>query len=421
MMSDYRFDGAMSEQTLRAYLSRAVTHTGFGIDNLYPSSTFEDDLRMLHHEGTKFVGRASFVWNETDEKHHFEISADRARRAHGVDPEMILQGCIFECIEPGFVNTVPIPGWVLKAFGLPEEERCFSYDAMLNPDGTGVDHWYKDSSVPDITRPETQMWFYYRACSYILASFEALHFGQVHLIGAADRNFECWYSLLGRIREFAHVHGRRHFVLCDAHTHGITVNGKTLFDYNAWPLRLKEDEAHPMKAFPEDGYLDSIYGKSLGGTTPSGWSCGCLPYFVEIDNFGEMPDAGKPTPESYYVWGFDEITWYSLLPAEERHVFLRKVHDFVRARGGYLEMPSRRCLTREVASIWKNPDPGRLELISRPEFLRYSLNGEGDAVIGRSYYNANRQSDACPFGSGDEDAIAAIWTDENREETEQER
>ncbi len=38
------------------------------------------------------------------------------------------------------------------------------------------------------------------------------------------------------IRRYAAVHGRRHKVLLDAHTHGVNRRGKLLFDYHAMPF-----------------------------------------------------------------------------------------------------------------------------------------------------------------------------------------
>src|SRR6266487_7050257 len=53
---DYRFDGSMSEEVLRNYLSRSMTTmyllTGHG--------DFDDNLRMLTNCGVKFAGRAVY-------------------------------------------------------------------------------------------------------------------------------------------------------------------------------------------------------------------------------------------------------------------------------------------------------------------------------------------------------------------------
>lgn len=414
-MSAFHFDGAMTREVLERYLSRAVTHTGLAMDNFAPSRTFDDDLRMLLQEGTKFVGRAGLIWQATDEAMHRELSRTRAALVHAADPEIILQGCIFECIWKPYIDSLPIPEWVFEEFGLPPENRCFSYDKMLFPDGTYVDHWWKmGGSVEDIRQLETRMYFYYRARCYIDDGFEALHFGQVHLIGAQDEGFRYWRETLDRVRAYARRHARRHFVLCDAHTHGIIVDGESLFDYNAWPLRLKEDVEHPMRCTVEQGYLDSIYGDSRGGRTPSGWSADSLPFLVELDNFGRMRSVGQPTLDTYYVWGYDEIDWFMLQEQSERARMLHELHAFLREGfpNGHLEMPSRRCLTEENETIWRNPNRNWLERYAADEFMRWTIEPDGSARIRRRYYSANRPSDACPFGLGDEDTIAKIFHEE---------
>ena len=413
-MKNFAFEGSMSREVLENYLSRAVTHTGLTYDNFAPSRTFDDDLRMLLSEGAKFVGRCGLIWQATDEKEHRRVSRERAEIIHRADPEIILQGCIFECIWKPYIDSLPVPGWVFEEFGLPVEARNFSYGAMLYPDGTFVNHWGKNGgSVEDIRQLETRMYIYYRARCYIDDGFEALHFGQVHLIGAKDEGFLHWKETLDRVRAYAKEHARRHFVLCDAHTHGITVDGVSLFDYNAWPLRLKEIPDRPLACVLEEGYVDSIWGRSKGGVTPSGWYADSLPYLVEFDNFGRRPDAPVPTLDSHYAWGYDEIDWLMLHPRDERAAIIRYVYDFVRKHGGHLEMPSRRCLTEEYESVWEHPDTDWLDRVAKDEFLRYTVDEEGRAHIFRRYYSANNPSDACPFGLGDEAVITEVWHGED--------
>lgn len=403
---NFAFDGSISREVLNNYLSHAVTHTGLGMDCFSPSQTFEDDLRMLKNEGAKFIGRASFAWAATNEEEHYRVSKERAERAHEVDPDFILQACVFECIKKDFIDTVPIPAWVFEDFGLPVEERCFSYDKMLNPDGLYVDHWHKDCSVQDITQLESRLWIYYRACAYIKAGYEGIHFGQVHLIGAADEGFFYWKQILKMIREFASKHARRHYVLCDAHTHGIEVDGEMLFDYNAWPIRLKEIKDKPTECYVEEGHYDSIFGRSKGGKSPSGWTAESMPFIVEYDNFGRLI-PGSPVETDCFAWGFDEITWFSMQSDEYRHQFLRYLWNWVNERypEGWVQMPSRRCLADKFDFVWEKPDLEWLEKVKKDEFLTYTVDEEGRAIITRSYYSANRRTDACPFGYGDEDVI----------------
>lgn len=83
----------------------------------------------------------------------------------------------------------------------------------------------KDGGIPDLSRQEARLWFYYRATRYIDCGYEALHMGQVHLYTANDKGMEKTTELFGMIREYAKIHGRRHKILMDAHTHGVNIRG----------------------------------------------------------------------------------------------------------------------------------------------------------------------------------------------------
>jgi hypothetical protein len=417
---DFHFDGSISRKVLNNYLSRAVTHCGIGEDNSLASSTFEDDLRMLKNEGTKFIGRAAYVWSSTDDERHYQIAKDRAKRAHEVDPDFILQACVFECIQKSFVSSVKIPSWVFEAFGLAVEDRYFSYERMLFENGSYLNQWGIDSSVEDINRLESRLWIYYRACSYIKAGFEGIHFGQVHLIGAEDEGFHYFREVIGMIRDFATKHARRHYVLCDAHTHGINVEGVSLFDYNAFPIRLKEVMDAPMQCICEEGYIDSLFSRSAPGISPSGWYADSMPFLVEFDNFGRNPNRGQPNHDSYFAWGYDEITWFALLRDEERHNFLRYLDEWVNSRypEGWVQMPSRRIMTESIKRTYESNSltVERLVELAPFEYITAYAKYGASFDIYRWYYSANHPSDACPFGFGDEEVIrelfAARWVDD---------
>jgi hypothetical protein len=65
------------------------------------------------------------------------------------------------------------------------------------------------------------------------------------------------------------------------------------------------------------GFCDSIYGRSKGGITPSGWKCEHLPFLVEVDNWGASKIGGQTsqTPKpNYWVWGCDEMSWFGHQP-----------------------------------------------------------------------------------------------------------
>lgn len=67
----------------------------------------------------------------------------------------------------------------------------------------------KDGGIPDLSRQEARLWFYYRATRYIDCGYEALHMGKVHLYTANDKGMAKTTELFGMIREYAKIHGIR--------------------------------------------------------------------------------------------------------------------------------------------------------------------------------------------------------------------
>jgi hypothetical protein len=100
---------------------------------------------------------------------------------------------------------------------------------------------------------------------------------------------------------------------------------------------------------------------------------------VELDNYGSSKEPGKAGVGVNWVWGWDEITWFSQQPEEARNAWLRDAWTWVRTHdaAGYLEMPGGRCLA--------------------------------GAADGKRWYYVNRRSEATPEGFGQEDAIREIW------------
>jgi hypothetical protein len=105
-----------------------------------------------------------------------------------------------------------------------------------------------------------------------------------------------------------------------------------------------------------------------------------LPYLVEFDNFGRS-NPGKPS-RSPFIWGWDEITWFALLPEKDRNDWLRYAWNWVKENdsNGHLEMPGSRVMS-----------PGTPE--------------------GPRWYWANTRSDACPNGFNTESTIKEIWNE----------
>ena len=230
-------------------------------------------------------------------ENNFLANIERAKKqvpkARAADPEMILEACVFETVGPR-VASIAIPAWVFTAFGLPVVERNFVYEDIIYPPGQR--RLMGRGQVPDVSRQETQLWFYYQAASYIDAGFEAIHFGQVEIMNGRDRDNAQWERLLTLVRAYAAKHARRHMVICNGHTPsgGLLHGGKLLLDFHAFPLRIKENPARAQDAILQLGHSDGIYNRSKGGLTFSGWKCEHLPYLVELDNYGASRTPGRP-------------------------------------------------------------------------------------------------------------------------------
>jgi len=175
-------------------------------------------------------------------------------------------------------------------------------------------------------------------------------------------------------------------LLCDAHVPGggIVADGVLLFDFHSFPLRIDEVPEEPGRGVLKMGYLDSLFGRSAGGATPSGWSCEHLPFLVELDNFGR---SGRPDENigGHWIWGCDEISWFARQSEEYRNAWLRYAWNWVREHdpNGWLQMPGSRTLAEPAG--------------------------------GKRWYWANTSSEACPEGFNQEETIKAIWAEARAE------
>ena len=373
----FRFDKTISREVLENYLARSITMEGL----LNGRGDLEDNIRMLTNTGAKFVGRSLCLWGgEANLLRNLERAQQQIPRLHAADPDLILQACIFEIVTTQ-VDQVPVPDWAFAALGQPVEQRNFRYADMLYPNGRFKDHWRPGQSVPDVSRPETRLWFYFLGASFIDAGCEAIHLGQTELMNHNDRKLDHYAQVLALIRSHAARRARRHLVLLDSHvpSGGLVRDGQLLMDFHSFPLRIMETPDTPQEAILKVGFSDGIYGRSKGGTTPSGWPCEHLPYLVEIDNWGVSKTPGQPKAGSIWIWGYDEITWFAHQSQPYRSNWLHYAWNWVRHTdtNGFLQMPGSRTLVSPLDRKW--------------------------------WYYANPPNAAVPEGYGDEAAIRAIW------------
>jgi hypothetical protein len=373
---DYRFDKTISREVLDNYLSRAISMEGL----LNGKGDFGDNIRMLKNIGAKFIGRSLCLWaGEANLLRNLERAKQQVPKVLSADTDMVLQACVFEVVSTQ-VEQVPVPDWAFLALGLPVENRNFRYADMIYSEGQRR-NWGKNSSVPDVSRPETKLWFYFLAASFIDVGMEAIHFGQVDIMNRNDRDLEHWSQVLTLVRSYAAQHARRHMVLCDGHVPrgGLVRDGRLLLDFHSFPLRIMEVPDRPEEAILKVGFSDGLYGRSKGGLTFSGWKCDHLPYLAELDNWGVSKQPGKAKAGGNWVWGYDEISWFAHQSKQYRGDWLRYAWDWVPKTdpNGHLQMPGSRT-------------------------MRSPLDG-------RRWYFANVPSSGVPDGLGDEEAIRIIW------------
>jgi hypothetical protein len=373
----YQFDRTISREVLENYLARSITMEGL----LNGRGNLDDNIRMLKGIGAKFIGRSLCLWGgEANLLRNLERAKSQSAKVRAADPDMILQACIFEIVTTQ-VDQVPVPDWAFAAFGRPVEQRNFRYADMLYPNGRLKDHWRPGQSVPDVSQPETQLWFYFLGASFIDAGCEAIHFGQTELMNGNDKHLDNYAQVLNLIRSYAVQHAPRHMVLCDSHvpSGGLVRDGQLLMDFHSFPLRIMEVPEKPQEAILKLGFSDGIYGRSKGGSTYSGWKCEHLPYLVEIDNWGVSKQPGQPRAGGIWIWGYDEISWFAQQSRQYRSNWLDYAWNWVRSTdiNGHLEMPGSRTMTSPLDH--------------------------------KRWYFANNPSPAVPDGSGDEDAIRGVW------------
>lgn len=357
----------MPRRVLEYYLSHAATAQWICF-----SDTLDDDIRVILKTGIKFLGRATGIWKaEMPDEEHFARTRQAAEKIHASDPEVILQACIFETVYREDLESVKIPSWVFEAFGLEPEDRSFRWeDCTLVP----------GEHMPDISKTETQMWFYYRAVNYIDCGCEAFHMGQIHLYTARDRGCRAIGKVLSMMRDYAKTHARRHKILIDAHSHSLVVNGVSLLDYNAMPFTR-----YPVLDRPGERLVLVREGKSGGGISPEGVYEKALPFLYEYDNWGGI-DRWAHEHLTYEErawaqwWGYDQIAWFASLEEEARNAFLDYTFKWTAVNNpdGYFAFPLRRPLC------------------------------SGEEVGGFPFYKMNNRSEACPGGYSQEDAAAAL-------------
>ncbi len=239
-----------------------------------------------------------------------------------------------------------IPNWVFDAFNLipPAVPRNFNiYDIAYDDYLTNPMHVHPNgnsssllSVVPDISKMEAQMWLYFQGRNYIDVGCESLNFNQVRLMNEATGNDlypDNWKIVFDKLRAYNDtLPMTQRFLLISGDANGLKFGNQLLLDFNNVPSRAHESgqQTNPNGGsciISEEPCLNTIYTQSIGGITPSGWSCSALPQAVSLDNYGgtdgNLINLGQNTGVcSYFPYHFDEITWFAMQPESYKNLWI---------------------------------------------------------------------------------------------------
>lgn len=384
---NYNFNGTISREVLENYLEKSITMQGQSDiqgSNMLSETQRLENIVMLDDIGAKFIGRIAGWWEngwgQTNHDNFFKKCSTNVANIHTNDPQVICQAAVFEYVS-ATVETFSVPTYVFQDLGLPIQNRTFKFSEMLYPAPASQYTIYGNPMsendrqfIPDITRIETQMWFYYMATRYISVGCEAIHFGQAEIMNRRDIGNKSWWGLLQKIRKYASTKNRG-IVVCDAHVPcggmyyepntNLTqsqwnsycptnnANGSLLFDFHSMWIGWKESSPCSTTYQPATFGIDlnsaGLHGRSLGGISPQGWQCFRNPYLVEFDNGGVATQVGcnYNVNQDWFLWGWDDISWFALQQEAKRNEILKYAYYKIKCIdiNGHLEMPGMRGVT----------------------------------------------------------------------------
>ncbi len=430
---DYNFYGSMTRSQLELYLSKAITMSGLVDEttcysppcvsspaNLYNIPAYNANISMLVDIDARFIGRSASRWGGewTINAGYFNgvgkmvTDITNAYAAAGkVKP--VVQAAIFEYVTSD-VNGILMSQEVANIYGIAR--RNFNLSGMLFPDwqtnSRRVREWAADGTPraisPDMSKLETQMWFYFMATQYIDKGIEALHLGAFGEMTDNDPQHNSWWDLLSKIRAYASSRNRG-LVLLDAHHNRSLYLGSSnqfLFDFQSSPIRPLEIQPHwPAPAVNGGPALVSYdgcgapFGHMTGGQTYFGWNTGAdaIPYLVELDNYGiENPNTSG---NCWFVWGWDEITWFALQTQEYRNDWLKYAHYTVRSldRNAFFQMPGRRDL-QDGSGVWPNLYRAATGYYNQQNTIKEIWQGKYDINVCTPVYYLNNYFNDCGTG-----------------------
>ena len=228
------------------------------------------------------------------------------------------------------------------------------------------------------------------------AGIEAIHFGQLELVGRNDPEYRNWADLLRTRASLCGEEGPQALGdLRRPRAQGRAGGGRQA------PARFPRVSVASQRGGGLSaegdfggGLLGRIYGRSHGGMAPSGWKCEHLPYLVEFDNFGgtDTPGAGLPGAAAPRFSPGDTT----------RSRGSRSSPSPIETSGCATPGTGLRNTTATV--FWRCPAAACSRTVPRTR---------ARPVEESTWYFANTKSPACPQGFSQEETIKAIWREDS--------
>jgi len=281
----------------------------------------------------------SISWGRQYDPSEWKRIRDRADQVHARAKlkNVLLGGYLMEAIGKEAVTNTVMPieywRWIAHAFpgtsfrplqakmvdGRRWQGHWFSYDAML---GFGVDHWGKDTSVPNLTRQEGVLYYLYLSQGYIDSGLNIVQIAQPQLtfgqnVGAGVGPYK---MVLRFIKSYGDCKGRPVNTTKLAVTGVATVfkqfqNDSQLVDYAMSPAGTNVDGVGVPWNSLNDAYAT---------LPPSNVPLAGKPFIVQLDNSGDPKD---------------NMSIFAAATPAARNKWLKEYSDFVNSKGYHLALP----------------------------------------------------------------------------------
>lgn len=349
--NDYNIQKDYSSDILENYLKRSLTTDGI----FHRPTEAQEHIRMVQDVGAKHLSRSLYIRsNENDLDDVLSDAEPLISQINAADPEIMCEAAIYNIISRD-IERIEIPTDILKLFDQTEFPSYFSFNSMTHEEIDSL-NLKSDEGLLDLSKVKARMWYVYLAQEYIKMGIEVInlmHFQNV-IVDTTAMNLAL--DMTNKIRSIGDSLGRRGFVLMTAVTNrSIVRDRQNLLDFNSYYIRPKKGE-NAIEVVHQYNFHDAIYGNSRGAINPIGKTVETLPYVVF---FSSGTSNGKITLNhgDDYVWGYDEISWFSILNRKDKIAFLESQADWVKRKDlvGFLQMPG-------IVPLFVNTPPYREQL-----------------------------------------------------------